>query len=116
MAAAAGANQLDPDVMTEFLDKFIELDDAATAIMTSAMKACKDGPRKDQKELRVEMKQAGVRMRTFNALAAAKRAERMAGKKIDDLEDDDRSQLEEVASAMKGTPFGDFIQARLDTL
>jgi len=78
------------------------------------MKKCKDGPRSEQKDLRVEMKSTGVRMKTFNAMWALRQEIRKTTKKVAELEDDDLDQLREFAQAMAGTPFGDMIQQRLD--
>lgn len=115
MAAAAGKeNHIDKETIEAYLDRFEGMEDDAVSIMTTAMKKCKDGPRKDQKDLRTEMKQAGVRMKTFNTLWALRQEIRKSTAKMSELEDDDLDQMREFATAMKGTPFGDLIQARLD--
>jgi hypothetical protein len=115
MAAKAGqGNHIKKETIEAYLDRYEGLEDDAVSIMTSAMKKCKDGPRSDQKDLRTEMKGAGIRMKTFNAMWALRMEIRKTSAKVAELEDDDLDQLREFATAMKGTPFGDLIQARLD--
>ena len=114
MAEAASGNMITKETIEAFLDRFEGLEDDAQSIMMKAMKECKDGPRTDQKELRVEMKSAGVRMKTFNAMWAVRQEARKSAAKVAELEDDDLDQLREFAVQMKGTPFGDLIAARLD--
>jgi hypothetical protein len=115
MATAAGKeNHIEKETIEAYLDRYEGLEDDAVSIMTAAMKKCKDGPRADQKDLRAEMKSAGVRMKTFNALWALRQEIRKSTKTVASLEDDDLDQMREFATAMKGTPFGDLIQARLD--
>lgn len=115
MAKKAGSeNALEGETVQAFLDRFEGMEDQAVEIMTKAMAACKNGPRQDQKDLRAEMKAAGVRMATFNAMWALRQEQRKATRKVDELEEDDRDQLRQFATSMKGTPMGDLIQQRLD--
>lgn len=115
MASPARAeNHIAKEAIEAYLDRFEGMEDTAQSIMMKAMKDCKDGPRKDQKDLRTEMKDAGFRMKTFNAMWALRQEIRKTTAKIADLEDDDLDQMREFATAMKGTPFGDLIQQRLD--
>lgn len=114
MAEAATANHISKEKIEAFLDRYEGLEDDAVEIMTTAMAACKNGPRADQKEMRVEMKSAGVRMKTFNAMWQLRQEIRKSERKVAELEDDDLDQLRECAQALKGTPFGDLLQTRLD--
>jgi uncharacterized protein (UPF0335 family) len=114
MAEAATANAISKDTLEAFLDRFEGFEDEAASIMSGAMKQCKDGPRAGQKELRQEMKDAGVRRATFDALWALRREERRTTNKIAELKDDDLDQLRECATAFKGTPFGELLQTRMD--
>ncbi len=115
MAAKAKAeNQISRETIEAYLDRFEGFEDEAVSIMTTAMKACKDGPRSGQKDLRSEMKDNGIRMKTFNAMWALRQEIRKTTAKVADLEDEDLDQMRQFAISMKGTPFGDLIQARLD--
>jgi uncharacterized protein (UPF0335 family) len=114
MAEAATPNHVSKDQIEAFLDRYEGLEDEAVEIMTTAMAACKNGPRAGQKDLRAEMKSGGVRMKTFNALWMLRQEIRKSERKVAELEDDDLDQMREFAQAMKGTPFGDLIQMRLD--
>ena len=114
MAGAAKANHISKETIEAYLDRFEGLEDEATSIMMTAMKECKDGPRQGQKDLKAEMKSAGVRLKTFGALWAARKAERSASNKIAELEDDDLDQLKECATSLKDTPFGEWLQQRID--
>ncbi|MGC2781586.1 MAG: hypothetical protein WA418_38710 [Bradyrhizobium sp.] len=114
MAEAAKQNAISKETLEAFLDRYEGFEDDAATIMGEAMSACKNGPRKSQKELRAEMKEAGIRKKTFNAMWAARDAARKASTKIAELEDDDLDQLRECATALKDTPFGEWLQARMD--
>lgn len=116
MADAAKSNQISKKVIEGFLDRMENLEDQAVEIMMTAMKACKDGPRADQKELRQEIKDAGIRMKAFNVLWQQRMFERKAQNKMNELEDDDLDQMRMLASSLKGTPFGDLIAARIDEI
>lgn len=116
MAEAAKENVISKKVIEGFLDRYENLEDKASEIMIDAMNRCRTGPRADQKELRQEMKDAGIRMKTFNALWHQKLAERKAQEKMNALEDDDLDQMRQLASSLKGTPFGDLIAARIDEI
>ena len=111
-ASAKPENHIDVGMIDEYLDRFEELEDKAIGIMTEAMAACK-GPRGEQRTLRKEMKEAGIRMQTFNALWAGRMVERKLDKKINDLEGDDLDQLREFVAQMSGTPMGDMFNERL---
>lgn len=115
MATKAGTdNTISKETLEAYLDRFEGMEDDAQSIMMTAMKACKDGPRADQKELRTEMKSAGIRMKTFNAMWAVRQEVRKSTAKLSELEDDDLDQMRQFATSMKGTPFGDLIAQRLD--
>ena len=116
MAEAAKENHISKKAIEAFLDRYEGLEDQATEIMIEAMNKCRTGPRADQKELRQEMKEAGIRMKTFNALWSQRMFERKAQEKMNALEDDDLDQMRQLASALKGTPFGDLIAARIDEI
>jgi hypothetical protein len=112
--AATPQEHISKTELEAFLDRFEGLEDEATEIMMTAMAACKNGPRAAQKELKDEMKERGVRLKTFGAMWAVRRAQRMGDEKVAALEDDDRDQLKMFAQAMKDTPFGEYIAQRLD--
>lgn len=115
MAAKAGTeNAISKEALEAYLDRFEGMEDDAQSIMMTAMKSSKDGPRSDQKELRTEMKSAGIRMKTFNAMWQVRQEIRKSSAKLSELEDDDLDQMRQFATAMKGTPFGDLIAQRLD--
>jgi hypothetical protein len=114
MAEAARENHISREAIEAYLDRYEGLEDDAVEIMTTAMKACKDGPRTEQKDLRAEMKSAGIRMKTFNAMWQIRQEVRKSERKVAELEDDDLDQMRECAQALAGTPFGDMLQARLD--
>lgn len=98
MATAAGVNEdISADAMDAYLDRWLGLDEQAASIMGAAMKECKDGPRKDQKDLKEEMKSNGVRIPAFKALLAVRKAEAKARKVREDLEDDDLAQYRKIA-------------------
>lgn len=116
MAEAAKENNISKKVIEGFLDRYENLEDQAVEIMMKAMSDCRNGPRADQKELRQEIKDAGIRMKAFNALWAQRMFERKAQEKMNALEDDDLDQMRQLASSLKGTPFGDLIAARIDEI
>jgi hypothetical protein len=114
MAEAAKPNQISKETLEAFLDRYEGLETEAQDIMIEAMNTCRTGPRAQQKELRQEMKDAGIRMRTFNALWSARAAQIKLQKKIEDLSEDedfadDFEQLKECASALGETPFGEYL-------
>lgn len=96
-SAGDGSNTIDKDQMSAYLDRWVGLDKDAEKIMMAAMKKCKDGPRADQSELRTEMKDAGIRMKTFNALLKVRKHTDKAAEAAKDLVDDDLAQFEEIA-------------------
>jgi uncharacterized protein (UPF0335 family) len=114
MAEAAKPNHIKKEDLEAFLDRYEAVEDEAQTMISDMMNKVKNGPRADQKAIRQEMKEAGVRMKTFNALWGVRMEARKSAKKIAELEDDDLDQLREFATAMKGTPMGEMIQARLD--
>lgn len=114
MADAAIPNNISKNELEAYLDRWEGLEDEALGIMMEAMRQCKEGPRAGQKDLLEEMKSKGIRKRTFKALWKQRDYERKAKEVIDNLEDDDRDQMQEFAQAMKGTPMGDLIASRLD--
>jgi uncharacterized protein (UPF0335 family) len=114
MASPASGNAISKETIEAFLDRMEGLEDDATKIMMDAMSECRDGPRADQKELRKEIKNAGVRMKAFNALWTARKAQRKPQKAFDALEDDDRDQMSELAAQLSDTPFGAYVKRLLD--
>ena len=114
MAEAATQNAISMETLEAFLDRFEGLEDEAASIMGEAKNKCKNGPRAGQKELRQEMKDAGIRRATFDALWILRQEKTKTENKIAELEDDDLDQLRECATAFKGTPFGDLLTTRMD--
>src|ERR1044072_3012886 len=108
MATSATTNEnISSDAMSAYLDRWMGLDKDAEKIMTTAMKACKDGPRADQKELKDEIKENGVRWDTFKALLAVRKAGDKMRKAAGKLEEDDLAQYRKIAEDFDGdTIFG----------
>lgn len=104
-------NHVSPEILQDGLQRMRELEDQAQSIMMKAMKECKDGPRKEQKELREELKQQGVRGKVFSALWQAEKAQRQASKVVNALEENDEEQLTECIQAFgEDSPFGRYLQ------
>ena len=118
MAAEAKSNTYDMEQIESFMDRMQSEEDAVASIMGKAMKDCQ-GPRGNQKEIKDEAKQIGIRPKVFNAIWAQRKALNAAEAKITDLEDDDREQIEEILrhansdKAFKNTPMGAHLNAVL---
>jgi hypothetical protein len=99
--------------MSAYLDRWTGLDGKAETIMTTAMKACKDGPRKEQKDLKGEIKDAGIRWKVFQALLKVRNKTDEIEEAGKDLEDDDLDQFREIAANFKEQDSDDlFAQCR----
>lgn len=116
MATSAKVNEnISSDAMQAYLDRWMGLDRDAEKLMKQAMKACKDGPRKDQKELKDEMKDAGVRMDAFKALLGVRKAQDKMQRAVGKLDDDDLQQYKKIADDFpKDTIFGFMARKALD--
>lgn len=113
-SAAKPSNHIDPKVLTSFLDRHMAMEDEVVTIMMTATKECKDGPRQDQKDLKLEIKEAGIPSKVWGAALAVRKALRKPEEAIADLEDDDRDQLLIVAEKIGGA-FGDYIRTTATT-
>jgi uncharacterized membrane-anchored protein YhcB (DUF1043 family) len=63
-----------------------------------------------QKDLREDLKEAGLSLKVFNELVTQEMAERRKRKRLDKLEDHVRAELgvlQEQLAGMRGTPLGD---------
>lgn len=101
MAEAAKPNEpVTKEQLEAFLDRFAGFEEQAASIMGEAMSDCKNGPRAAQKEIRKELKAAGIRMNTFNALWAIRKAQDKLGETISELEEDDREQFQLLADQL----------------
>jgi uncharacterized protein (UPF0335 family) len=101
MAEAAKPNEpVTKEQLEAFMDRYAGFEEQAATIMGEAMNDCKNGPRAAQKELRDEMKGAGIRMKAFNALWAIRKAQDKLGSAISELEDDDREQFQLLADQL----------------
>jgi hypothetical protein len=102
MARAAGDNTISPDAVVAFLDRYRGLEKDAEKIMGAAMKACKDGPRAGQKQIRSEAKEAGIRANVFKSLLKVREGIDSAKRAAKGLEDDDLDQFTEIVGQMQG--------------
>jgi hypothetical protein len=113
-AAKENAN-ISSEAMEAYLDRFMGMEAEAQSIMGKAMKECKDGPRKDQRDLKSEMKDAGVRLKAFGALLAVRKAQEKMADAASGLEDDDLDQYRKIAQNFdKDTIFGYMARKALD--
>lgn len=108
MAEAAKPNTIDGDNFNAMIERMAGLERDKVKTMMDAVKACKPFV-EQQREIRTEAKEQGIRVKVFNAAWAAKKAMTTAEKKRDDLEDDDAEQMVRVAEAIGG-PLGEFLR------
>lgn len=110
MAAAAGKdNKIDGDMITAMMDRMAGLEQDKINTMMAAVAACKPFV-EQQREIREEAKEQGIRIKVFNAAWGAKKAMITAEKRVADLEDDDAEQMSRAAEAIGG-PLGEFLKA-----
>lgn len=106
---------ISPEAMKAYLDRWMGMEADAQSIMGKAMKDCKDGPRKDQKDLKSEMRNAGVRLKAFTALLEVRKAQDKLQEVASDLEDQDLEQYRKIANDFpKDTIFGFMARKALD--
>ena len=110
-AAAAKANGYDIEKIEAYLDRMAGLEAECASIMGKAMQECKT-LRDDQKEIKQEAKDAGIRSKVFAELWAARKAVVKSETALMALEGDDRDQIEEILrhandhKSFGDTPFG----------
>lgn len=106
-AEAAKTNRYDMKKIDAFLDRMEGIETECSSIMGKAMQECKT-LRDDQKEIKQEAKDAGVRPKVFAKLWNARKAVSKSEADILDLEGDDRDQIEEILKqAQDDKSFGD---------
>jgi uncharacterized protein (UPF0335 family) len=110
-AEAAKGNGYSIKKIDALLDRMEGIEAECASIMGRAMQECKT-LREDQKEIRQEAKDAGIRSKVFSEMWAARKALTKSETALLALEGDDRDQIEEIlrhASDDKSfgdTPFG----------
>lgn len=110
-AEAKKTNGYDMKKIDAFLDRMEGIETECASIMGKAMQECKS-LRDDQKDIRQEAKDAGVRPKVFAKLWNARKAVSKSEADILDLDGDDRDQIEEILRHAKDdksfgdTPFG----------
>lgn len=108
MAEAARPNTIDGDNLNAMMERMAGLEQSKTDTMMEAVSACKPFV-EQQREIRNEAKEQGIRVKVFNAAWAAKKAMISAERKIEDLQDEDAEQMVRVAEAIGG-PLGEFLR------
>lgn len=108
MAEAAKANTIDGDNLNAMIERMAGLEQDKVDTMMEAVAACKPIV-EQQREIRNEAKEQGIRLKVFNAVWAAKKAMITAEKKIENLEDEDAEQMVRVADEIGG-PMGEFLK------
>lgn len=117
-AEAKPGNGYDFGKIDGFLDRMENLEDECASIMGKAMQECKS-LRDDQRDIKEEAKQAGIRPKVFNKLWGARKALKKSEADINDLNGDDREQIEEILrhansdKSFKDTPMGAHLNAVL---
>lgn len=121
MAAEAkpgAGNGYDFGKIDNYLDRMENIESECASIMGKAMQECKS-LRDDQKDIKEEAKQAGIRPKVFGKLWAARKALSKSEADINDLEGDDREQIEEILRhanndrSFGNTPMGAHLNAVL---
>jgi uncharacterized protein (UPF0335 family) len=110
-AEAAKGNGYDIEKIEAYLDRMAGVEAEIASIMGKAMQECKT-LRDDQKDIKQEAKDAGIRPKVFTELWNARKALRKSEAALLDLEGDDRDQIEEILrhatddKSFGDTPFG----------
>jgi uncharacterized protein (UPF0335 family) len=112
MAEAAKPNTIDGDNLNAMIERMAGLEQEKIDTMMEAVSACKPFV-EQQREIRNEAKEQGIRVKVFQAAWAAKKAMISAEKKVAGFEDDDREQMIRVAEAVGG-PLGDWLTSSLN--
>ncbi|ACI92685.1 hypothetical protein OCAR_5554 [Afipia carboxidovorans OM5] len=108
---AKPSNGYDIKKIDGYLDRMQNIEDECASIMGKAMQECKS-LREDQKEIKEEAKNAGIRSKVFNELWKARKAVLKSESSLSDLDGDDREQIEEILrhanddKSFGDTPFG----------
>lgn len=117
-AEAKPGNGYDFNKIDGYLDRMENIEGECASIMGKAMQECKS-LRDDQKDIKEEAKQAGIRPKVFGKLWQARKALKKSEADINDLDGDDREQIEEILrhanndKSFKGTPMGAHLNAVL---
>lgn len=117
-AEAKPGNGYDFKKIDGFLDRMENIEDECASIMGKAMQECKT-LREDQKEIKDEAKAAGIRPKVFNKLWQTRKALNKSASDIEDLDGDDREQIEEILrhansdKSFGNTPMGAHLNAVL---
>ena len=117
-AKPGASNGYDFNKIDAFLDRMENIEDECASIMGSAMQQCKS-LRDDQKDIKEEAKQAGIRPKVFSKLWQARKALKKSEADINDLDGDDREQIEEILrhansdKSFGNTPMGAHLNAVL---
>lgn len=106
-AEAKQTNGYDMKKIDAFLDRMEGIEAECGSIMGKAMQECKT-LRQDQKEIRQEAKDAGIRSKVFAQFWSARKAISKSETDLQALEGDDRDQIEEILRhAVDDKSFGD---------
>jgi uncharacterized protein (UPF0335 family) len=104
---AAASNGYDIKKIDAFLDRMEGIEAECASIMGKAMQECKT-LREDQRDIKQEAKDAGIRSKVFAKLWGARKALSKSEADLLDLEGDDREQIEEILKhAQDDKSFGD---------
>jgi uncharacterized protein (UPF0335 family) len=110
-AEASKPNAYSMEKIDAFLDRMQGIETECASIMGKAMQECKT-LREDQKDIKQEAKDAGIRPKVFAKLWNARKALTKSEADLQDLEGDDRDQIEEILrhaqddKSFGDTPFG----------
>lgn len=110
-AEAKPGNGYDINKLNGYLDRMSAIEVEKASIMGRAMQECKTLS-EDQKEIKQEAKDAGIRPKVFGEFWKARKATEASETSLTALEGDDREQIEEMLrqasddKAFAGTPFG----------
>jgi uncharacterized protein (UPF0335 family) len=108
---AAPSNGYDMTKIEALLDRMEGIENECRSIMGKAMQECKT-LREDQKEIKQEAKDAGIRSKVFAQFWNARKAISKSEADLNALEGDDREQIEEILrhatddKSFGDTPFG----------
>lgn len=111
MAAEAKTNGYSMKAIDAFLDRMEGIEAECASIMGKAMQECK-ALREDQKDIKQEAKDAGIRSKVFAEMWSARKALSKSETALLALEGDDRDQIEEILrhanddKSFGDTPFG----------
>lgn len=104
-----GHNGYDAEELERFLHEIDREHDALDTLKSEYMTACK-GPRGRIKQTMKAAKEAGITMVAFREIVARHLSDRRFNKRLDDLEDDERSAVEQMMEALGedfvSTPLG----------